>query len=104
MALQLGGGENVHAFTAMAMAVARSGDSVAARGFAERALGSGSDPTTAARFGTMALVAMGEVEQALRLLESLPQSVLLRASLRMPEFDPVRSNPRFQALQEPNRN
>ncbi len=71
----------------------------------ERALGSNSDPTTTGRFVAMPLVAMGEVEQALRLLESIrPRGVLLRATLRMPEFDPIRSDPRFQALQEPNGN
>ena len=103
MALQLGGGENVPALTAMA--VARSGDSVAARAFVERALGSNSDPTTTARFVAMALVALGEVEQTLRLLESVrPRGVLLRATLRMPEFDPIRSKPRLQALQEPSGN
>ncbi|MCZ6699012.1 MAG: protein kinase, partial [Planctomycetota bacterium] len=89
LALQLSGGETVPALTAMAMAAARSGDSVAARGFVERALSSNSDPATTARFVGMALLALGEVERALVLLEhTRPRGVLLRATLRMPEYDP----------------
>ncbi len=106
LALQMSGGETVPALTAMAMAAARAGDSAAARGFVERALSSDSDRATTARFVAMALVAMGDIEQALRLLResNRTQGVLLRANLRMAEFDPIRSNPRFQALQESDGN
>ena len=54
---------------------------------------------------TLARLTSALAEQALLLLESIrPRGVLLRAALRMPEFDPIRSNPRFQALQEPSGN
>ncbi len=99
MALQLSGGEAVPALTATAMALARLGDTVAARGLVERALSSNADSATAARFVSMALVELGEIDRAFGLLESFRhRGVLLRATLRMPEFDPVRSNPRIQAL------
>lgn len=97
MALQLSGGETVPALTAMAMA--RLGDTVAARGLVERALNSDADSATAARFVAMALVELGEIDRTFGLLESVrPRGVLLRANLRMPEFDAVQDHPRFQAL------
>ena len=99
LALQLSGGENVHALVATAMAVARAGDTDAAQALVERALGSGVNPATLARFVPMALVALGDIDRALSLLESVrTRDVLLRAALRMPEFDAVRDHPRFQAL------
>jgi serine/threonine-protein kinase len=99
LALRLSGGEPVHALTAMAMAVARAGDSTAARGFVERALRIAKKSAAApARFGAMALVGLDD-DRAVRLLERIrPRGVLFRATLRMPEFDPIRDHPRFQAL------
>ena len=100
LALRLSGGETVPALTAMAMAVARAGDSVAAQGLVERALSPIADPATSARFAALALVGLDD-HRAFQLLESIrPRGVLLRATLRMPEFDPIRSHPRFQALLE----
>jgi TolB-like protein len=47
----------------------------------------------------MVLVVLGEHERALTLLESLAQSGG-EIDLRAPEFDPIRDDPRFQALLE----
>jgi hypothetical protein len=83
----------------MAMAVARAGDSTAAQGFVERALRFAKESAAApARFGAMALVGLDD-DRAVRMLERMrPRGVLFRATLRMPEFDPIRDHPRFQAL------
>ena len=49
------------------------------------------------------LLAAGETERALGLLEGLRPSRRLWDVLRFPEFDTVRSNPRFQRLVEASR-
>ena len=100
LALRLSGEESVPALTGLAMAINRAGDTIAALGVVERALRASDDPTTSARFAAMALVGLDD-DRALRMLENMrPRGVLLRATLRMPEFDPIRSNPRLQALLE----
>lgn len=95
-------GEAVLAFIA-----ARQGDTASARATATRlAAGiaeSGRPTALEARWISAALAAAGEREQAIALLQAVPQErrgAELWFFLRFPEFDPLRSDPRFQRLVE----
>ncbi len=101
-AVRLSRGDNAYALTTMALAVARAGDTIAARGLVDDALSMLNDPVTNP---LAAVVAMGLVglddERALELLEGVrPRGMVFWSHLRAPEFDPIRSSPRFQALLE----
>ncbi len=98
---------------AMAMVEARTGDTVAARARVERVLrsvlaadstaASGVHPRQAHAIG-MALVAVGELDRALDLLErASPRGAQLWLYFIGPEFDPIRSRPRFQRLVDESR-
>jgi hypothetical protein len=82
---------------------ARTGDTTAARQHLAnllRAAGTTDRPAPAQGFLVgWPLVAVGDTEQALNFLERVqPRGAALSFYLRFPEFDPVRSHPRFQRL------
>jgi Flp pilus assembly protein TadD len=58
----------------------------------------GLHPNTASALAP-AMLAVGDREGALRVLErAVPRGLMLRWYLRWPEFDPLRSDPRFQKI------
>jgi serine/threonine protein kinase/tetratricopeptide (TPR) repeat protein len=72
-------------------------------GIISSAATSGVHPRQAQALG-MALVAVGELDQAMDLLErASPRGAQLWFYLMGPEFDPIRSHPRFQRLVEESR-
>ena len=97
----------------LAMVEARAGDTVAGRARVERvqqsfpSTGSAAASSVHARQAHalgMALVAVGELDRALDLLErASPRGAQLWLYLFGPEFDPIRSRPRFQRLLEESR-
>jgi TolB-like protein/Tfp pilus assembly protein PilF len=100
-AVRLGAGDELAA-AVLTMAELRSGDTVAARARLERALRDipllNRPGPTETLFGA-ALAALGEHERAIDFLERVqPRGFHLLFELRGPEFDDVRSQPRFQQL------
>ena len=92
--------------SALALLEARAGDTLAARARLDRELGTsavGGLGYRRAGWLAMGLVAAGETERALGLLEGLRPSRRLWDVLRYPEFDAIRSNPRLQRLVEASR-
>ncbi len=103
-----GMGVNDFGLTASVLALveARTGDTLAARVRLDRELGTsaaGGLGYRRAGWLTVGLVAADETERALGLLEGLRPSRRLWDVLRYPEFDAIRSNPRFQRLVEESR-
>ncbi len=75
----------------LAFVVARAGDEAEARRLMESV--TGSDPTRLA----LAHVALGETDEALRLVElAVDEGSPFRAELGDPAYDPIRAEPRFQ--------
>ena len=94
----------------LAILAAREGDSAEARSRAGRLARSLAEPgrptVQEARWIGAALVAAGEREQALDLLESVPverRGALLWFFLRFPELDALRAEPRFRRLMAESR-
>jgi len=88
---------------AQAIIAAWAGDSAAARASLGPVLASVAGrselPVFEAEDVALALVALGNRARALDILEQAsPRGALLNATLRDPDFDPVRSNARFQRL------
>jgi TolB-like protein/Flp pilus assembly protein TadD len=102
-AMRLGAGAELAA-AVLALAEVRAGDTLAARARLELALRDiphleRPGPTEA--LFAAALVALGDRERALDFLERVqPRGVQLGFELRAPEFDEIRSHPRFQRLME----
>lgn len=101
-------GDQVGGGAVLALAELRAGDSLAARARVDALVRGIAHPTRpTVREGEYigaALIAVERVEEALALLERVaPVGVLLWDSLRLPEFDPIRSHPRFQRLVEESR-
>jgi TolB-like protein/Tfp pilus assembly protein PilF len=100
-AMRLGAGDELPV-AVLALAEARAGDTLAARARLERALRDiphleRPGPTKA--LFAAALVALGDRERALDFLERVqPRGAQLVFELWTPEFDEIRSNPRFQRL------
>ena len=97
------GGRLAAGTASVALVEARAGDTVAARASLERYLGT----ATAAEYENpnwgpwvaVALIATGQRERALDLLERIRRpSGELWVQLSAPEFDPVRTEPRFQRV------
>jgi len=102
-AMRLGAGAELAA-AVLALAEVGAGDTLAARATLESALRDvphlERPGPTEALFGA-ALVALGDRERALDFLERVqPRGVQLGFELRAPEFDDIRSHPRFQRLVE----
>lgn len=102
-AMRLGAGDELAA-AVLTLAEVRAGDTLAARARLERALRGiphlERPGPTEALFGA-ALVALGDRERALDFLERVgPRGVQLVFELRAPEFDDIRSHPRFQRIVE----
>ena len=94
VAVRLSRGDNAYALTTLALAFAGAGDTTRARGLIDDALAILDDPVTTP---LTAVVAMGLVglddERALQLLEGVrPRGKLFWSHLRVPEYDPIRSN------------
>jgi TolB-like protein/Tfp pilus assembly protein PilF len=105
-ALRLGAGNQLAA-AVLVMAEARAGDTVAARARLERVLDDmrllNRLGPTQALFGA-ALAALGEQDRAMDFLERVqPRGAHLLFELRGPEFDALRSLPRFQRLLDESR-
>jgi len=102
-ALRLGAGSELAA-AVLTLADVRAGDTLAARTGLERALRAIPHPErpgpTEALFAA-AMVGIGDHQAALDFLERVrPRGAQLVFELRAPEFDSIRSHPRFQRLME----
>ena len=92
---------------------AAEGDTAAARARAQRlvepaftwvrAVKRRANPTFGNMAAAMALAAAGEAERAVDLLELFSHDGRLHWGLEFPEFDPLRTHPRFQRLMEESR-
>ena len=107
-ALRLGSDDPRLAEAVLADVEVREGDTAAARarldGLLHELPDTGSIGGLVVRFFASTLVALGERERALDLLERIrPRGALMWYWLRQPDFDPVRSHPRFQRLVEESR-
>src|SRR3989442_1719113 len=101
-AVRLSPGVTVPGEAVLAMLDAAAGDSGSARARVARLAreAPASDrPTSGNYWLSAALVAIGERERALALLERIrPRGIKLWFYLRYPEFDPLRGDPRFQQI------
>lgn len=96
---------SIPARAVLAVALWGLGDSIAAARELDRALGGLANPDapgqTDALFIGGALVSMGRIEEALRIIESArPRSAWLWFYLQHPDFAPVHDEPRFRAVVE----
>ncbi len=103
-----GAEEPLYGEAALAIVQARLGDTVAARARAERlaATALGADPVSwhLVPFAAAALVALGDHDRALDLVERIrPRGAHLATDLQLPQLDPIRAHPRFQRVLEESR-
>jgi TolB-like protein/Tfp pilus assembly protein PilF len=109
MTLRMAGGDSTVGNALLAMVSVLSGDSAAARALVHRIAQALPDSVWEALLEehttpAVALVMLGDRSGALALLERIrPRGVRLWSALRAPDFDPVRSDPRFQRLVEETR-
>jgi tetratricopeptide (TPR) repeat protein len=92
---------DVWAIATMALVEVQAGDTLAARGRVEPLVHGLLARHRATKFDAwlgVPLIALGEKERALDLLELAPRGPGLMWALRLPEFDPLRSYPRFQRI------
>ena len=107
-AIRVAAGEQNWEERVLAQLAAREGDTVRARGLIERLLADAPNAPTVnpfyARHLAAALVALGDQQRALEVLESVrPRGAHLWFFLRSPEFDAIRSHPRFERLLDESR-
>jgi len=108
MAIRFGTGYRLPGLAVLTMVDARSGDTLAARARLEellRAVVDSLHPSPRdARYVGPALLATGGENRLLEFLERVePRRATLWFDLRLPEYDSVRANPRFQRLVEESR-
>jgi TolB-like protein/DNA-binding SARP family transcriptional activator/cytochrome c-type biogenesis protein CcmH/NrfG len=89
----------------LAQVEARTGDTLDARTRLDRLLRERPNPSVEdGQWMIVALDALGQRDRALGVLERLrPRGVQLWSNLRYPEFDPLRSNPRFRRILDESR-
>ena len=102
-AVQLGGVNRLPGEAALVIVAAVAGDTAAARARLARLSAPFGDSThmtfREGLFAASAALAAGEPDRALTLLESVrPRGAELWTGLRLPAFDPLRAEPRFQRL------
>ncbi len=102
--MRLSPGFSFPAEAALTLVDVRAGDTVTARSRVERLVREAGDldrPTSEMYWLGTALVALGEQDRALDLLERVrPRGARLWYHLRSPGFDSIRAQPRFQRLVE----